>query len=130
MAMDCKELMIGDWLFCTSAQCNVQVKAMPINGVYGKGYRIIIDNDDFELVLREKHFDPIPLTAEILEKNGYKDERSNYALRYDKYHICIYLADKKLSINSYGAVLDIHCRYVHQLQHALRLCGISKEIEL
>lgn len=23
-----------------------------------------------------------------------------------------------------------NCRYVHELQHALRLCGIEKEIEL
>ena len=75
-----------------------------------------------------EELEPIPLTPEILEKNGFVDERSNYAYRTDNYHVCYYCADERLSINKYGAILDVHCFYVHQLQHALSLCGIEKEI--
>ena len=74
-------------------------------------------------------FHPIPLTKEILEKNGFTD-----------YINSMYLDTKDYSIAWSGSVLKCsnddcliemdNCKYVHQLQNALRLCGINKEITL
>lgn len=84
-----------------------------------------------------------PLTPEILKKNGFTQcEPQGYDL---------YIKDKEgaglyrifwqgesynyyLEIAAYaypsGEFNNTNIKYVHQLQHALRLCGIEKEIEL
>jgi hypothetical protein len=88
------------------------------------------------------YFDPIPITAEILEKNGLvRHERdadnpkrvvlSNHfimARTYtdaDWWRVLIY--DEELpSKELFNGIIYS----VHQLQHALRLAGIDKEINL
>ena len=78
---------------------------------------------------------PIPLTDEIFEKNefyyennvGYVLEYYNYEIIYDTWeHELRILKDREqiLKIKTF----DKMC--VHELQHALRLCGINKEIEI
>ena len=69
---------------------------------------------------------PIPLTAEILEKNDFEFDGDTYKL-----------GDYRLVIEYSGGILFgwVFChrkqlKYVHELQHALRLCGIKKKIEL
>ena len=76
---------------------------------------------------------PIPLTAEILEKNGFVEEAfgwrklnaANWRINIkifngkERYALCV------LGINSQ---VTLHGYYVHELQHALKLCGIDKEI--
>ena len=69
---------------------------------------------------------PIPLTTEILEKNGWA-------------RTGIFFTEKRIDENThlswsdtYGSVLyqnDYYmcdCNYVHTLQHALRLCGLDE----
>lgn len=73
---------------------------------------------------------PIPLTPEILEKNGlendplgcYFDEDEQMALEISSTEEGIYW-----TIN-YNEYCILKLEYVHQLQHALKLCEISKEI--
>lgn len=74
-------------------------------------------------LFRAYEFEPVPVTREILEKNGWKCkgdymilniggntlywvENLNCGLYKNKYNMCT-------------------CKYVHQLQHALRLCGFD-----
>ncbi len=118
--MEAYELMIEDWFY--RPDCYDQVKEIRYTGVIG------IDGMRGLIAFRE--LESIPITPKILEKNGFIDEMSNYGYRTDNYHVCYYCADERLSINKYGAILDVHCFYVHQLQHAFTLCGIEKEIEL
>lgn len=89
---------------------------------------------------------PIPLTAEILEKNGWKDISDHtlkgcetFKLHYEQrsfdFYITIKLRDY-FKLESYDdryytlCEMEFGCRFVHQLQHALKLCGIDKEIVL
>lgn len=105
----------------------------------------------------DKDVRPIPITPEILEKNGWervlKEENelfSLYALPNkpskpgrDFTQVAIYLYDEELigvknlveiqCNSSKKGVNSFHscsCEYVHQLQAAMRLCGIEKEIAL
>ena len=85
--------------------------------------------------------EPIPLTPEILEKNGfeklgydgweYKLKKDN-KLMYSVLWRCDY--PNALRISSYSSVYgdfnSFHIDNVHELQHALRLCGINLEIKL
>lgn len=76
---------------------------------------------------------PMPLTYEILKKNG--GIMSDTLAKFDigNYYV-IYEYDGFLTIceDNYNErkISYIDCEYVHQLQHALRLCGINKEIVL
>ena len=115
--MKANELMIGDWVYRPA--CYDQVKEIRYTGVIGiDGMRGVIAFSELE---------PIPLTPEILEKNGFIKERlycHGTPLQY-----CVLVDGLWIDIsgeNFFEGKLD----YVHQLQHALRLCGIDKEIEL
>jgi len=88
--------------------------------------------------------EPMPLTAEILSKNGFVSKKGfmqkgnfgdgplmiwhtedNKILRHFTHELEI----SDLSSDK-GYRIRFICNYVHQLQHALRLCGINKEIVL
>lgn len=106
---------------------------------------IIYNNEHIQvdcIELSSGEFEPILLTAEILEKNGFtqcepqgydlyaKDKEGAGLYRilwqsepYDYLEIAAYVYD-------FGEFNKSNIRYIHQLQHALRLCGIEKEITL
>ena len=78
-----------------------------------------------------KRCEPIPLSPEILEKNGFVPYEEDEESFHDEN--CVFL---KQSLGGYGVCIDKNrtisglFHYVHELQHALRLCGIEKEIVL
>lgn len=123
--MKANEVMIGDWVSC--------------GGHYRKIQSLEFDNteeekcwfwsdEDQALCLLSEH-DQIPLTPEILEKNGFINGEFYAESHIEDWQImsdCGYLAAR----SERGWSIDIPCRYIHELQHALRLCGISKEIVL
>lgn len=88
--------------------------------------------------------EPIPIIAKILEKNGFRKSVSPpgiharcYELdnKKDRYNLTIadYNKYKRLLLDidsEDSECFNIKCDYVHQLQHALSLCGIEKEIAL
>ena len=68
---------------------------------------------------------PIPLTTEILEKNGWEQTEYCHEYRDDKNTIQCRLPYMVGRING----IDIErfkCKYVHQYQHLLRLCGLNE----
>lgn len=82
--------------------------------------------------------EPIPLTVEILEKNGFKGE-GYLILELDEFsYLEYYPFEGRLrkiwhgidEWNNHSDTKDItfkcHCKYVHKLQHALRLCGLNE----
>lgn len=136
--MKANELMIGDWVHVEAhrgfiAQ-NVKVETIPDNdgdNKYGHHYGHIGTwlyggDNDFRDV-EAKHLQPIPLTPEILEKNGFSVDYCNNDLSYAQ--SCGDVIG--IHINGKNGLMDeMYFKYVHELQHALRLCGIEKEIEL
>ena len=124
--MKANEIMIGDYVYNhRNWECSIveihKDSAVVITRHYGEEEFLLSD-------LR-----PIPLTPEILEKNGFHEgwdediklmvcdtiiveTGNNYKL----------YKDGKMYLRRVLAPLY----YVHQLQHALRICGIEKEIIL
>ena len=129
--MTATELMIGDWVFNTHNRKPEQVAQIGIGSV------MLDYNDLYEYDLIE----PIPLTSEILEKNGFGYTESDGHIKHfflGERHFC---KDMKLHIgtdldkrngvfwlNYFGNSLW-RIEYVHELQHAFRLFHITKEIE-
>ena len=71
---------------------------------------------------------PIPLTPEILEKNGFVYVGGG-VFSYEK--IDLFYEDGKFYFaREAGYDKLLHIEHTHQLQHALRLAGIEKEIEV
>ena len=67
--------------------------------------------------------EPIPLTPEILEKNGWKHSNRLMITRING--IDFYWSER-LSVLYKNRYNMCDCKYVHKLQHALRLCGFGE----
>lgn len=63
---------------------------------------------------------PIPLTPEILEKNGFEYNTYNRWMS-GRYGVALMEKDEHLFIWD-----RIQINYVHELQHCLRLCGLNE----
>ena len=144
--MKANELMIGDWVQTPNGCRRVEELSSK---------NVIMEWSDYGCTVEDVL--PIPLTKEILEKNGFKIV---YGFGYsDKYptlgwgyhngihdYCSIDVTFYDTTINGVSHLVKINRNsasgdgintvhncdidYVHQLQHAIRLCGIEKEIEL
>ena len=105
--MNASDLMIGDWVVYNGDveyTDPIRIEGMDI----ATDMLITSDREDVGF----NGVEPIPLTTEILEKNGFKFGR------LFKFHGDIWWYH------------GIKIEKVHELQHVLRLFGIKKEIEL
>ena len=134
--MNAKELMIGDWVLVKLTQHPTKVTNIDGNSVYTEAV----------FPLRYDEIEPIPVTPEILEKNGFVTNRHIYSYPYYEYVVkeikvrvgFAFPQGNRTSYKEPWVCVDTECVYiehlpcmfVHQLQHVLRLCGIEKEIEL
>ena len=74
-------------------------------------------------LFRAYEFEPIPLTTEILENNGWKHSNNLMIVSIDDSDFYWSEEFGVLYKNQYNMC---NCKYVHQLQHALRLCGLDE----
>lgn len=135
--MKANELMVGNWVLWK----NKKVQIARVSGiVYSFGHidvTLAHCNDDNLLETHDiKSVSPIPLTSDVLEKNGFKKEGRWFIIEDDYYDVSIKeITDSIWRVkycNTEFSAFDcvLHVAFVHQLQNALRLCGIEKEIEL
>ena len=126
--MRAEELMIRDWVL--DGHVYAQVTSITCDGIIETTHN---EFSNIELV------EPIPLTPEFLEKNGFvKFISSQYTL--PNCSAGVILTTLKEMPNATGKWLvaikkgytdaKIAITHVHELQHALKLCGIKKEIVL
>lgn len=120
--MKAEEITIGSIVLYKSEPCTIE-------GISVGGSVLLRRKNEF--VSRSiEHIWPMPLTSEILEKNGFT--RSDF---YDELKVGedwrIMCDTKQVAILHREHVnLDTPICYVHELQHALKLCKIDKEITL
>lgn len=111
--MKVNELMIGDWVLDTRTGTPLRV-------------------NPFMAELEVPEWQPIPLTPKILDKNGFEKLTSNTRMffQHGGHRLSYYIANKHFTI--YNQIDDSLVQKVivnvHELQHALKLCGIDKEI--
>lgn len=149
--MKISDLSVGDWVRYDDRICQIaEIHQLS----YNFGSKEIIRfpsvtlyyEDDMptyreSVILKDIH--PIPITAEILEKNGWGTDGMYAFLRIDEHrHLEYYFHEHRLrkyfcgvdEWQNHAKVSDItfavHCYSVHQLQHVLRLAGVDKEINL
>ena len=135
--MKATELMIGDFVYCKPHKRCAKVYRIDQANGKGNGWIAAIDGD-----FSEDRYVPIPLQKIHLTKNGFEpvDEDDRVFVFSDGYRIEIVFDDgiPQMSIppSVYMTIefaekeLDMPIEYVHQLQQAMRLFEIEKEIEL
>ena len=147
--MKATELQIGDWVQivepCKYAGAIGRIKTLLYHKDDENAYfKVFLQNNTIHIGIDDicsEDIRPIPLTAEILEKNGFEN------IGDDTYQLeekpCWFWVD--FFNHQYGCEYDTSTHEyeddehrlklygipsVHELQHALRLCGIEKEIKL
>lgn len=115
--MEAKELMLNDLVLFDNKVCKIAGT---------NAYRDCVelyyvdDEDNYVIGKYAKHIQPIPLTPEILEKNGWlcdnlccEFHNSNaFVICGRVYPFCIFDG--------------VQISYVHELQQALRLCKLNE----
>jgi hypothetical protein len=134
--MKAEDLMIGDLVLYNETHQQI----LEISGIDDEVY---LETDE---LVHQSEIQPIPLTPEVLEKNGFLANKHVYPYPYYKYEVkeikvkvgFAFPQGNRTSYKEPWVCVDTECVYiehlpcmfVHQLQHVLRLCGIEKEIEL
>lgn len=125
--MNASELMIGDWVRTPDGIGTIRT-------IKEESDYAVVYVDNLDCYFRLQNIEPIELTKYILDRNGWKYE--NYCDECggdDEYYIqdCfdIHINGTKYEIRCIDAI-NIQLDYVHQLQHALKVVGIEKEIVL
>lgn len=141
--MKINRFQVGDWVIPRIYDSKLEpsrIVGVHYNSYKGKDYVDWVDCEVWdELSLDD--IEPLPLTPEILEKIGFRiifdgELHMTYVQDIESFHIEV-MVDKigiyqKLSMfDGLGnGVTIVVCKYVHQLQQAMRNCGIKKEVEL
>jgi len=126
--MNTTDLMVGDWVNVNGLNLKVGAIHADEIGVFDPDFKIYWCSDD-----GLDRIDPIPLTEDILVKNGFKSTQGlDFYWFDDKKHCCMKNYDGKRLFCYKQGINDVWLvvKYVHQLQHLLRLCNVQKEIEL
>lgn len=135
--MKATELMIGDWVNLKNGKvimpCQVTVIGHSTQDRDDIGTTVCVDlSKEFPTCIFDMDvITPIPLTPEILEKNGFVKELDSDGIHY---RFTLIQGCSQFSLLYARSVFQwlypIDFKYVHELQHALKLCGIDKQIEL
>ena len=126
--------MIGDWVMYNPNVFN-EDEYEPTKECFPTK---IYSGEDIDLAI-EGCYTPIPLTPENLEKNGFESVENIFGLKTYKLNNGFILEDRgdrkclcrschKMQPSSTFWICDIE--YVHELQQAMRLCKINRNIEL
>lgn len=142
--IDVKELSIGNWVnyrpgwkdeetgqIVHESGTGFPVKIEMIYFCRGEGLVQYNDGQNGGIEACDYELFPIEITPAILEKNGFiwDAKIQLHVWKYDGYYVsCDILGKTRIYVgNDYVLGQSF---YVHQLQNALTLCGIDKEIEL
>ena len=129
--MKIQELSVGDWV-------RYRDREWQVCSLYKFTEEVGLWRKDSQFCEYVSDLHPIPLTAEILEKNGleYVDDGNDAVifLCCDMFwaRLCVGDTFWQVGIHSEDRLDAVVCdvKHTHQLQHALRLAGIEKDIEL
>lgn len=136
--MKATDLMIGDWILVL--QQGGHYKRTKVRGIFDDTIDYLLGEESHTIT--EGGVEPIPLNAEILEKNGWimwkKTKLVGVTMFTQYFEDSLGIEDSietRIDCDTNG---DFHymcngesfcyINYVHQLQHALKLCGIEKEV--
>lgn len=143
--MKANELMVGDWIADKQGD-KVRVEDIVSDASNYYNGITVVGTQEWQCSRWTVDFEdaqPIPLTAEILEKNREEARRyrDGHTFEWTWRGKIGYVELSEKAEGNYcpqgfwlstegGEYHTMQIRYVHELQHLLRVCGVEKEIEL
>lgn len=140
--MKANKLMIGDWVI----RGNITEEPMRITDICASKNNVYLDLSGIPILVKIDKINPIPITPEILEKIGFKNVSDHTLKGCDTYELSFGRDNDQKIIYKLGDYFAYeyyddrwhrlfetqicHRWCVHNLQHALKLCGIEKEVVL
>lgn len=140
------DLSVGDWVefhrtkgIYIAPPLFEKANARVIGTHRGAEVSLLVDGKREFIAMPLSAIHPIPITPEILEKNGFAflpDGNPRHLQFVDgNIFISTYEGRETFALFCYNDMgwaetFSLTLRYIHQLQHALRLAGVEKEIEL
>lgn len=130
------ELSVGDWVVWNGRRLLISSIYSAVLG-FPHEVALIYPDGICASIVPVEDLDPIPITPEILEANGFVKWRGGLVIiddevscRYEDGDLTI---ERRYRDDDEGVLVErrlvnIECLFVHQLQHALRLAGVEKEI--
>ena len=120
--MKLTDLAILDWVLINNTPHKIQA----IDSIDAE----ILADDDLYYVGEDRchsedKIEGIPITPEILEKNGWKEAEYWHEYQDGENIIQCCLPDMRGRINGIE-IENFKCEYVHQYQRLLRLCGLDE----
>ena len=126
--------MIGDLVVYLDGETPVYVVVRKING--DDGIVCLRQSDGHMFNTMIDFLLPIPLTHDILKHNGFEMDHNSYQFynnsKENEFCLTYWVKDSYLEAQNLKneSGMDLRCRYIHKLQHAIKLCEIDKEITL
>lgn len=142
--MRANELMIGDWVsYRNTPRKVVYINDRPLQELHNDEIGFTSHDDEW---ISACNAYPIPLTEEILKANGFEFGLTSEQECFCAMHASCGASAEKSWVKEDGGgeyciswqdnnvyVSNLHdryyqgkCEYVHELQHALRLCGLDE----
>jgi hypothetical protein len=134
--MKAEEFMIGDWVLYNETPQQI----LEISGIDDEVY---LETDE---LVHQSEIQPIPLTPEILENNGFVEVKHyypyptyEYVVDSQKFLIRVAFPKDSKATERTKPFVEVDaewcwhsgdCEFFHELQHVLRYCKIKKEIVL
>lgn len=128
------DLSVGDWVYYDKGNTPYSIRSVYRTDIQDC---VVLNDSVFPegVIGFVDSLTPIPITAEILEKNGFVRSTSEFIVYHtDKVWISYDKPSETWSvtmyINDFTSNLHANILHIHDLQHALRLAGVDKEINL
>lgn len=128
--MKLTDLKIGDWVLFEGNVSKVISLSEKVSQLESK------DEDEYFASFNVgEDITPIPITKEILEKNGYEQglgiDECSYSYSKDDLYLEYHRDENKIYFQDfYRSVNYKEIKYVHELQHILWALGYDDDIEL
>lgn len=148
------DISVGDWVGIDLVELNMPsddlaaayieklLKPIRIKGISEDSDMVLADIEKVDekgsIMMKCEHLRSIPITAEILERNGFESTTKPNVFTLTHGKLQLYVSEESdgwyISFVNFMERLCIlqviRQSYIHELQHALRLAGVEKEINL
>ena len=123
----CRDLMVGDWI---TDNHGFQWQIAAVGDDYAYATFEGNEADPWEFDDKDDQPQPIPLSAEILEKNGFikvNSQRYDYGSPDTDCYVKVNPKKNMIHVNGRNANSNLYSHsFIHELQRALRLCGLNE----
>ena len=123
----CRDLMVGDWI---TDNHGFQWQIAAVGDDYAYATFEGNEADPWEFDDKDDQPEPIPITPEILEKNGFikvNSQRYDYGCPDTDCYVKVNPKKNMIHVNGRNANSNLYSHsFVHELQRALRLCGLDE----